>query len=112
MKKVLKALNIKAVNNGVSTGLESWAGGGKVLSSYSPVDGTLIGKVRQANHEDYEKVIGKAEEAYKIWREIPAPKRGEIVRQMGDALRANKDNLGRLVSYEMGKSLQEGWGEV
>ncbi|MBA4849738.1 aldehyde dehydrogenase family protein [Emticicia sp. BO119] len=112
MKKVLKALNIKAVNNGVSTGVENWAGGGKILSSYSPVDGELIGKVRQATHDDYEKVIIKAEEAYKIWREVPAPKRGEIVRQMGDALRANKDNLGRLVSYEMGKSLQEGWGEV
>ncbi len=112
MKNVLKSLHIKAINNGVSTGVESWAGGGKVLSSYSPVDGSLIGKVRQAASDDYEKVISKAEEAFKIWREIPAPKRGEIVRQMGDALRANKDNLGRLVSYEMGKSLQEGWGEV
>lgn len=112
MKKVLKALNIKAVNNGVSTGVESWAGGGKVLSSYSPVDGALIGKVRQATTEDYDRVIAKAEEAFRIWREVPAPKRGEIVRQMGDALRANKDSLGRLVSYEMGKSLQEGWGEV
>jgi len=112
MKQVLKALNIKSVNNGLSTGLNSWAGGGKVLSSYSPVDGALIGKVRQANRNDYDKVIDKAQEAYKIWREVPAPKRGEIVRQMGDALRANKDSLGRLVSYEMGKSLQEGWGEV
>lgn len=112
MKNVLRALKIKAVNEGVSTGLESWAGNGRMLSSYSPVDGALIGKVRQATHDDYEKVITKAEEAFKIWREVPAPKRGEIVRQMGDALRANKDNLGRLVSYEMGKSLQEGWGEV
>lgn len=112
MKNVLKSLQIKAINNGVSTGVESWAGGGKVLSSFSPVDGSLIGKVRQAASDDYEKVITKAEEAFKVWREIPAPKRGEIVRQMGDALRANKDNLGRLVSYEMGKSLQEGWGEV
>ncbi|RYU96945.1 L-piperidine-6-carboxylate dehydrogenase [Emticicia agri] len=112
MKKVLKALQIKNINNGVSTGVDSWAGSGKVLSSYSPVDGELIGKVRQATKDDYEKVITKAEEAYKIWREVPAPKRGEIVRQMGEALRANKDNLGRLVSYEMGKSLQEGWGEV
>lgn len=112
MKNVLKSLHIKAINNGVSTGVESWAGGGKVLSSYSPVDGSLIGKVRQAASDDYEKVMSKAEEAFKIWREIPAPKRGEIVRQMGDALRTNKDNLGRLVSYEMGKSLQEGWGEV
>src|SRR6218665_412886 len=112
MKKVLEALNIEDLNNGVSTGVESWAGGGEVLSSYSPVDGALIGKVHQATHDDYQKVIAKAEEAYKVWREVPSPKRGEIVRQMGDALRANKDNLGRLVSYEMGKSLQEGWGEV
>lgn len=112
MKNVLKSLHIEDLNNGVSTGLESWEGGGEVLSSYSPVDGALIAKVRQASADDYEKVISKAEEAFKIWREIPAPKRGEIVRQMGDALRSNKDNLGRLVSYEMGKSLQEGWGEV
>lgn len=112
MKNVLRALKIKAVNEGLSTGIESWAGNGRMLSSYSPVDGALIGKVRQATHDDYEKVVTKAEEAFKIWREVPAPKRGEIVRQMGDALRANKDNLGRLVSYEMGKSLQEGWGEV
>ncbi|WP_337044857.1 L-piperidine-6-carboxylate dehydrogenase [Emticicia sp. 17c] len=112
MKKVLKQLQIKSVNHGVSTGQQSWAGGGKVLSSYSPVDGQLIGKVRQATSQDYEKVVIQAQEAFKIWREVPAPKRGEIVRQMGDALRANKDNLGKLVSYEMGKSLQEGWGEV
>ncbi|UTA69846.1 aldehyde dehydrogenase family protein [Emticicia sp. 21SJ11W-3] len=112
MKKVLKALGIKSVNEGVSTGVASWAGAGKVLSSFSPVEGALIGKVRQATHADYEKVMIKAGEAFSIWRNVPAPKRGEIVRQMGDALRANKDNLGRLVSYEMGKSLQEGWGEV
>lgn len=112
MKKALKALHIKSVNNGVSTGVENWAGGGKILNSYSPVDGELIGKVRQATKDDYEKVMTKAEEAYKVWREISAPKRGEIVRQMGEALRTNKDSLGRLVSYEMGKSLQEGWGEV
>ncbi|MFY7910668.1 MAG: aldehyde dehydrogenase family protein, partial [Emticicia sp.] len=108
MKQVLKTLKIKSLNNGVSTGVESWAGGGKVLSSYSPVDGQLIGKVRQANREDYDKVIESANAAFKVWRAVPAPKRGEIVRQMGDALRANKDALGRLVSYEMGKSLQEG----
>ncbi|PLK42284.1 aldehyde dehydrogenase family protein [Emticicia sp. TH156] len=112
MKKVLKALGIKSINEGVSTGVASWAGAGKVLSSFSPVEGALIGKVRQATHADYEKVMIKAGEAFSIWRNVPAPKRGEIVRQMGDALRANKDNLGRLVSYEMGKSLQEGWGEV
>lgn len=112
MKQVLNALNIKSENTGLSTGLNNWAGGGDILSSYSPVDGALIGQVNQATREDYDKVIEKAQEAYKIWRDVPAPKRGEMVRQMGEALRANKDNLGRLVSYEMGKSLQEGWGEV
>ena len=112
MKQVLNALNIKSENTGLSTGLNNWAGGGDILSSYSPVDGALIGQVNQATREDYDKVIEKAQDAYKIWRDVPAPKRGEMVRQMGEALRANKDNLGRLVSYEMGKSLQEGWGEV
>lgn len=112
MKKVLKELGIKSLNEGISTGVESWAGSGKVLSSYSPVDGKLIGKVRQANREDYDKVVAQAVAAFPMWRELPAPKRGEIVRQMGDAFREHKDALGRLVSYEMGKSLQEGWGEV
>lgn len=112
MKKVLKELGIKSLNEGISTGVESWAGSGKVLSSYSPVDGQLIGKVRQASREDYDKVVAEAVAAFPMWRELPAPKRGEIVRQMGDAFREHKDALGRLVSYEMGKSLQEGWGEV
>jgi len=87
MKQVLKTLKIELLNNGVSTGLESWTGGGNLLSSYSPVDGELIGQVKQANKEDYDKVIEKANAAFKVWRTIPAPKRGEIVRQMGDALR-------------------------
>ena len=112
MKEVLESLKIKSINNGVSTGVENWAGSGKVFNSYSPVDGVLIGKVHKASIEDYFMVVEKAKEAFKVWRTIPAPKRGEIVRQMGDALRENKDALGRLVSYEMGKSLQEGWGEV
>ncbi len=112
MKQVLKKLHIKSLNNGISTGTQSWSGGGKTLNSYSPVDGVLIGKVRQSNKEDFDKVIACATEAFKIWRTVPSPKRGEIVRQIGEALRENKDALGRLVSYEMGKSLQEGWGEV
>ncbi len=112
MKQVLKTLRIEPLNNGISTGVESWTGGGSLLSSFSPVDGQLIGQVNQASRADYDKVIEKANAAFKVWRTVPAPKRGEIVRQMGDALRENKDALGRLVSYEMGKSLQEGWGEV
>ena len=80
--------------------------------SYSPVDGKLIGTVTATSKADYEKVIKTAQKAFKEWRLVPAPKRGEIVRQYGEALREHKDSLGRLVSYEMGKSLQEGWGEV
>ncbi|MFN7014003.1 MAG: aldehyde dehydrogenase family protein, partial [Bacteroidia bacterium] len=75
-------------------------------------DGKLIGSVTSATAEDYEKIVKKAEEAFKVWRMIPAPKRGEIIRQMGDAFRKHKADLGKLVSYEMGKSYQEGLGEV
>ncbi|MEQ1732217.1 MAG: aldehyde dehydrogenase family protein, partial [Bacteroidia bacterium] len=110
--QVLTALGIKEHNNGASTGLNWTATTGKIIESYSPADGKLIGKVATATADDYEATILKAQEAYKVWRMMPAPKRGEIVRQMGDAFRVNKDNLGKLVSYEMGKSLQEGLGEV
>jgi aldehyde dehydrogenase (NAD+) len=112
MKTTLKKLGLKSINSGLSTGLNSWNGSGKIINSYSPVDAQLIGKVRQANREDYDKIVNSANSAYKVWRNLPAPQRGEIIRQMGEAFRENKDALGRLVSYEMGKSLQEGWGEV
>ncbi len=112
INKVLEKLEIKSVNNGVSTGLKNWVGSGDVLSSFSPVNGDLIAAVNQAEKEDYDKVIIKAREAFKIWQNIPAPRRGEIVRQMGEQLRIFKNDLGTLVSYEMGKSLQEGLGEV
>ncbi|MFM7022950.1 MAG: aldehyde dehydrogenase family protein [Flavobacteriales bacterium] len=108
---VFKKLNIKAVNSGVSTG-QTWFKSEKSISSFSPVDGKLIGKVSVASKKDYEKVIESAEEAFKSWRMVPAPKRGEIVRQIGEALREHKQALGELVSYEMGKSLEEGLGEV
>ena len=112
MTTILEKLDIKDLNQGLSTGLNSWQGGGELLESYSPVDGKLIAAVHQATEKDFEQVIEKANAAFKVWRTIPAPKRGEIVRQIGDAIRKNKDALGQLVSYEMGKSLQEGWGEV
>src|ERR1041385_1681956 len=108
----LKTLGIQSKNSGVSTGAEWMDAKGELISSYSPVDGKLIGSVASADRESYEKVINKAEEAFKQWRMMPAPKRGEIVRQIGEALRTNKEALGKLVSYEMGKSLQEGYGEV
>jgi aldehyde dehydrogenase (NAD+) len=108
----LKALRIESTNNGVSTGTKWIKSSGETIDSYSPVDGKKIGSVVAADKASYEIVINKAEEAFKIWRLMPAPKRGEIVRQIGEALRINKEPLGKLVSYEMGKSLQEGYGEV
>ena len=107
----LKELGISSENLGTSTG-NTWFGEGEELSSYSPVDGKLIGKVKSSTKDDYEVVIKRAQSAFKEWRMIPAPKRGEIVRQFGDKLREKKASLGKLVSYEMGKSYQEGLGEV
>jgi aldehyde dehydrogenase (NAD+) len=107
----LKTLGIKAKNAGTSTGTQS-VSSKNYIASFSPVDGKLIGEVSVTTPQQYEQVIASAVTAFATWRMIPAPKRGEIVRQYGEALRQNKDALGRLVSYEMGKSLQEGWGEV
>ncbi len=107
----LKKLGIKKYNHGTSTGMES-SSSGNYIKSFSPVDGAYIGSVSKTSRKEYEQLIGKAQEAFLYWRAVPAPKRGEIVRQFGDILRQYKDPLGRLVSYEMGKSLQEGWGEV
>ncbi len=107
----LKTLGLQQTNNGNSTGQEFF-GNGPLIASHSPVDGQLIGKVSTTTAEDYERIISQAQEAFKYWRTIPAPKRGEVIRQYGNQLRKYKDALGRLVSYEMGKSLQEGWGEV
>ncbi|MBI2730882.1 MAG: aldehyde dehydrogenase family protein [Sphingobacteriales bacterium] len=108
----LKALKVKAENSGVSTGVNWIDAKGEKISSSSPVDNKLIGSVTGAGKENYEAVISKAEAAFKEWRQWPAPKRGEVVRQIGEALRLHKNDLGKLVSYEMGKSLQEGLGEV
>jgi len=108
----LNTLNIAGTNDGVSTGTQWIKSTGETIDSFSPVDGKKIGAVTATDKASYEVVINKAEEAFKIWRLMPAPKRGEIVRQIGEALRKYKEPLGKLVSYEMGKSLQEGYGEV
>ena len=110
--KVLNTLGIKEVNLGVSTGQKWHETKGSITSSSSPVDGKEIAKVKNATIEDYEMVVKKAQEAFKEWRLVPAPERGEIVRQIGLELRKYKDELGALVSYEMGKIFQEGLGEV
>lgn len=109
--QMLKNLGISNENNGVSAGGAFFATG-DMLESFSPTDGKLISKVKTANPEDYQTVIEKAKSAFKEFRMVPAPKRGELVRQFGLKLREYKDDLGKLVSYEMGKSLQEGLGEV
>ncbi|MFN4145954.1 MAG: aldehyde dehydrogenase family protein [Runella sp.] len=112
MQEILHTLGIHSDNQGISTGLKCWQGKGEKLVSYSPVNGQIIGSTTAASSDDYETVIAHAQEAFKTWRLMPAPKRGEIVRQMGEEFRRYKTELGTLVSYEMGKSLQEGLGEV
>jgi len=111
LHNALAALHIQNENNGTSFNT-SFYGHGSHISSYSPVDGQLIGKVSQTTREDYEKMMEKAQQGFKAWRQWTAPQRGEVVRQFGDELRRLKAPLGKLVSYEMGKSYQEGLGEV
>jgi len=111
--KILKELGIKEKNYGSSTG-QNWGNttSDGELKIVSPTDGKHIASVYQASAKDFDDIIKTADDAFKIWRKIPAPKRGDIVRQIGVRLRDYKKPLGTLVSYEMGKSIQEGWGEV
>jgi aldehyde dehydrogenase (NAD+) len=111
MDQALKILGLKDINEGTSTGSNNF-GSGDLISSYSPVDGQLIGKVKTTSQEDYAKVMKAAIAAFQEFRTMPSPQRGEIVRQFGEKLREVKEPLGKLVSYEMGKSYQEGLGEV
>ncbi|WDF69422.1 aldehyde dehydrogenase family protein [Sphingobacterium oryzagri] len=111
ISKEFKSILPEPQSFGTSTGL-SWFGNGESLHSYSPVDDESIGQVTTSLWDDYETVLATAESAKRIWADVPAPKRGEIVRQFGDKLRKHKEELGKLVSYEMGKSYQEGLGEV
>ena len=111
MVEALQKLGIQPINEGTSTGNNHFSNG-ELLASYSPVDGKLIAKVKTTSATDYETVMQSATAAFKTFKLMPAPQRGEIVRQFGEKLRKNKDALGKLVSYEMGKSLQEGYGEV
>ena len=108
----LKILNLGADNAGVGTGKNWLNSKGSKIESWSPVDGNLIGAVISADKESYEQIIESAQQAFLYWRLMPAPARGDVVRQIGEALRDYKEPLGKLVSYEMGKSLQEGYGEV
>ena len=109
--KILASLGIENKQLGCSTG-SHWMGSGKTISTSSPVNGSSLFEVTTASVEDYELIIESAENAFQIFKKIPAPKRGDLVRQFGNKLRDLKEPLGKLVSYEMGKSLQEGYGEV
>ena len=108
----VEALGLAERNAGTSTGAEWMETGAEWLESRSPVDGRLIGAAQATDRDAYDAVIAKAQSAFVEWRSWPAPRRGEVVRKIGEALRREKENLGKLVSYEMGKSLQEGYGEV
>jgi len=109
----LKRLGIEAENAGTSTGTKTVkTTSAPLIKSYSPIDNSLIGSVYSTTQDEYEHVVSTAHSAFQTWRMMPAPQRGEIVRQIGDALRANKEDLGQLVALEMGKILQEGLGEV
>lgn len=112
IQEVLDELGLEKTNLGASTGSVWLQTKGEVLKSYSPVDGKHLGDVTMATADDYNKVVEKAQSAFKEWRKVPAPQRGEVVRQLSNKLRDYKEPLGKLVSYEMGKSYQEGLGEV
>jgi aldehyde dehydrogenase (NAD+) len=112
MKDFLKELGLEAVNEGTFTGTKWLASDGQSYDSSSPTDGAHIGKVKGSSAANYEAVVAQSQAAFAEWRMWPAPKRGEVVRQIGEALREKKEALGKLVSYEMGKSYQEGLGEV
>jgi len=112
IQEILSRLGINPENKGTSTGLTWMVTDGEHIKSFSPVDGKQIATVQASDSSAFETVLKSADTAFREWRMVPAPRRGEIVRQFGEALRVKKADLGMLVSYEMGKSLQEGLGEV
>lgn len=114
MKNLLEKLNVQPVNAGACTGPDEWIKDpkGKEVASYNPSTGEVIARVVQATAETYEKVVSKAQKTFLEWRNVPAPKRGEVVRDLADALREYKEPLGDLVTLEMGKIRAEGHGEV
>ncbi len=103
-------LSLKAANPGAFWG--EWGGGGSIVDKFSPIDGSLLARVRTASAADYERAVTAAQQAFADWRDLPAPKRGEVIRRYGEALRGLKHELGRLVSLEAGKIPAEGEGEV
>jgi len=110
IKDLLAKLGLQSINPGAFSG--EWHGGGETIESVSPIDGKVLARVKTATPQDYDRVVERAQEAFQQWRVVPAPKRGEVVRQLGNALRASKRDLGRLVTLEAGKIVAEGEGEV
>jgi aldehyde dehydrogenase (NAD+) len=110
--QIFRALGLKSKMKGANCGGEWFAGSKDFITSVNPTTGEVLARIEQASAKDYDKVMRQARKAFQVWRELPAPKRGEIVRQVGEALRAKKDMLGALVSLEMGKIYTEGLGEV
>ncbi|HEX8607871.1 MAG TPA: aldehyde dehydrogenase family protein, partial [Pedobacter sp.] len=112
IEAVLRNLKITERNPGYSTGKKWQSTSGESIDSFSPVNGKRIASLNVASAQDYQHVVDTAQVAFSYWKTVSAPKRGDIVRELGNALRESKNDLGTLVSYEMGKSLQEGLGEV
>ena len=114
MSELLKSLNINENNFGACYGPEGWINkkNDKIIKSFNPSNGQEIASVYEASVEDYKVIITKSLEAFNEWRKVPAPERGQMIRKMSNALRDYKDQLGSLVSLEMGKIKQEGDGEV
>jgi len=110
--EMLKRMGITELNSGATTGTRWLKTNGDITQSVSPIDGATIARIKNASLEDYEKTMADAQAAFKVWRSIPAPARGEVVRRIGISLREHKNDLGKLVTLEMGKILQEGLGEV
>jgi aldehyde dehydrogenase (NAD+) len=113
MNEILQHFGIQNTNAGVCTGPNCWIkGSGTVVDVYSPIDGARLAGVQQGNAADCETIIARASDAFQQWRMVPAPQRGEVVRQLGERLRADREALGKLVTLEMGKIISEGIGEV
>ena len=108
---ILASLGIQSKNDGTAIG-QKWSASSHYIGSSSPIQNQHLAEVNTTTESDYHKVVGAAHQAFVDWRKIPAPKRGEYIRQFGNALREKKETLGALVSLEMGKSYQEGLGEV
>lgn len=108
--QIFSALGLEDMNAGGFAG--EWLGSGPELQVFSPTDDALIGTVQQVTENEYDAIVDKAHAAFLVWRKVPAPQRGEVIRQLGLKLREKKDALGALVTLEMGKILSEGLGEV